>query len=267
MRRCHRPGIDVVSGTFTDVASLKATLDGIDDIGAMLLVERAPASRRAAGAADRPCGLVAGPRLDPPARHGPPCRPRRHGPPSPVRSFEVRDAGPLDPANLRFFTEDTLQRLLERSGWRVVGRDDLHSSTPSNMTPACATAFPRRWSGRSRPPPRQSIPTGPSPTSYGRSSRARSTWRPARTERRSRLLEPPTAPSINPKASAAVADYLASVGLVVSETNRRALDAKRTGGCSDPPRCRLPKKASPQVHLQLTRPAAAFKRAYARLAP
>ena len=32
-------GIDVVPGTFTDVASLKATLDGIDDVGAVLLVD------------------------------------------------------------------------------------------------------------------------------------------------------------------------------------------------------------------------------------
>ena len=41
--------------------------------------------------------------------------------------FEVREAGALSPANLRFFTEDTLLRLLDRSGWHVVGRDDLHS--------------------------------------------------------------------------------------------------------------------------------------------
>jgi hypothetical protein len=35
----HRSGIDVMRGTFTDVASLKATLDAIDDIGAILLVD------------------------------------------------------------------------------------------------------------------------------------------------------------------------------------------------------------------------------------
>ena len=60
-----------------------------------------------------------------------------------------------------------------------------------------------------------------------------------------------TAASIDPKASAAVADYLASVGLVVSETNRRAVDRAARAATESPA---VPEESCPQVRLQLTPP-------------
>ena len=119
----HRFGTDVVPGMFTDVASLKATLDGIDDIGAILLTN---VLQHLAEPQELLTAIAAW-SLD-------------HGSPSLLVTvphvahvdmalrvlcghFEVQQgAGVLDPANLRFFTENTLQRLVDRSGWRVVGQ-------------------------------------------------------------------------------------------------------------------------------------------------
>src|SRR5580698_6979521 len=44
-----------------------------------------------------------------------------------------------------------------------------------------------------------------------------------------------SASTVDPKATAAVADYLSSVGLVVSEANRRAVLARRSGVVTYPP--------------------------------
>ena len=85
------PGVDIVPGTFTDVASLKATLDGIDGIGAMLLIDVLGHLAEPQELLSVPCVLVAGPRLAPPPRGRPQRRPRRHGSPAPVRS--IRDPG------------------------------------------------------------------------------------------------------------------------------------------------------------------------------
>ena len=85
------PGIDVVPGPFSDVASLKATLDGIDDIGALLLTDvlqhlaepQELLTALAAWSLDHGSPPLLG--------HGTPCRPRGHGPPGHVRS--VRGSG------------------------------------------------------------------------------------------------------------------------------------------------------------------------------
>lgn len=67
-------------------------------------------------------------------------------------------------------------------------------------------------------------------------------------------------------ASAAVAEYLASVGLVVSEVNRRAVVAYRTqpgGG----PAVSAPKQLVLRIAYGSPRRAAAFKRVYTRIRP
>jgi hypothetical protein len=253
-------GIDVVSAPLTDATSLKATLDGIDEVGAVLLVD---GLQHQADPQDLLNALAAW-ALD-------------HGSPSLLVTvphvahvdmavtllcghFEVRPSGPLDPENLRLFTEDTLQRLVERSGWSMLGRDDLHSlhsehyeaglrdGLPEEMIgalQATAQAVNPRWSVTHFVWALEPRPIDLAPSSYAEA-----------------VAPTGTAPTstIAPKARAEVEAYLASVGLVASETNRRAVAAQRSG--------------SYQYHLKRVflkfvystpRRAAAFTRLYERL--
>jgi hypothetical protein len=260
-RPAFRPrGVDVVPGTFTDVASLKATLDDIDDVGVLLLVD---VLQHLPDPQELLTALSAW-ALD-------------HGSPSLIITvphvahvdmalkllcghFEVQQTGALAPANLRFFTEDTLQRLVDRSGWGVVRRDDLHSlyseeyearlrdGLPEEMMgalQATAQAVNPNWSVTHFVWALEPLPVEMAPTSYGEAVA------PA---------EPRPTSSIGPEATAEVAAYLASVGLVVSETNRRAVAEQRN--------------SSYQYHLKKVvlkflysspRRAAAFRRLYDRL--
>jgi len=257
------PGVDVVPGTFTDVASLKATLDGIDEIGAVLLVDllqhlaepQELLTALSAWALDHsePHLLVAVPHV----AHVDTALQVLCG------QFEIQDTGPLDPANLRFFTEHTLQRLVERSGWRVVGRNDVHSlfseeydadlrdGLPEEMMgalQATAQAVNPNWSVSHFVWALEPCPVDMAPSSY------REAVAPADSQ---------TRPSIDKHASAAVADYFASIGLVVSETNRRAaLAAKRGQLTASLP---LSKQAMLKFVYGSPRRAAAFRRVYSRL--
>ena len=69
--------------------------------------------------------------------------------------------------------------------------------------------------------------------------------------------------TIDPKATATVADYLASVGLVASETSRRAVAAERKAAAESA--LSVPKKAFLKVVYSSPRRAATFRRVYARL--
>jgi hypothetical protein len=261
----HRSGVDMVSGTFTDVASLKATLDGIDDIGAILLVD---VLQHLAEPQELLTALAAW-SLD----HGSPCLlvtvPHVAHVDMALRvlcgQFEVQDTGVLNPANLRFFTEDTLQRLVERSGWRVVGRDDHHSlyseqydaglrdGLPEEMVAALQTtaqAVNPNWSVTQFVWALEPCPVGMAPSSYGEAVAP---------------VGPRTAPSIAPKATAAVADYFASVGLLTSETTRRAVAAQRRAAAQSS--LSLPKRAVLRVVYSTPGLAAAFTRAYTRGRP
>ena len=220
-------GIDVMPGTFTDVASLKATLDGIDDVGGVLLVD---VLQHLAEPQELLTALSAW-ALD-------------HGSPPLIVTvphvahvdmalhllcghFDVQQTGPLDPANLRFFTEDTLRHLVERSGWSVVRKDDLHSLYSEEYEASLRSGLPEELMGALQATAQavnpnwsvthfvwvlEPLPVDMAPTSYRDAVG---------------LAEPPPASSIAPEATAEVAAYLASVGLVVSETNRRAVVAER----------------------------------------
>jgi hypothetical protein len=259
----HRPGVDAMRGTFTDVASLKATLDAIDDIGAILLVD---VLQHLAEPQELLTALAAWS--------------RDHGSPPLLVTvphvahvdtavsvlcghFEVQDAGVLHPANLRFFTEDTLQRLVDRSGWRVVGRDDQHSlyseqydvglrdGLPEEMVAALqatAQAVNPNWSVTRFVWALEACPVDMAPSTYGEAVAS---------------VGPRTAPPIDPKATAAVADYFASVGLMASETTRRAVaEQRRAAGLAS---LSLPKRAVLKVVYSSPGMTAAFNRAYARL--
>jgi hypothetical protein len=258
-----RSRIDVLRGTFTDVASLKATLDAIDDIGAILLID---VLQHLAEPQELLTALAAWS--------------RDHGSPSLLVAvphvahvdmalnilcghFEVQDAGVLHPANLRFFTEDTLQRLVDRSGWRVVGRDDQHSlyseqydvglrdGLPEEMVAALqatAQAVNPNWSVTRFVWALEPCPVDVAPSTYGEAVAS---------------AGPGTAPHIDPEATAAVADYFASVGLMASETTRRSVAAQRRAAAQRS--LSLPKRAFLKVVYSSPGMAEAFKRVYARL--
>jgi len=76
-------------------------------------------------------------------------------------------------------------------------------------------------------------------------------------------LAPRTGPSIAPQATAAVADYFASVGLMASETTRRAVAEQRRAAARSP--LSLPKKAFLEVVYSSPGLAAAFKRVHSLL--
>jgi hypothetical protein len=220
-------GIDVVPGTFTDVTSLKAALDDIDGVGVVLLVDvlqhlADPQELLAALAAwsldhGSPYLLVTVPHV----AHVDMALHLLCG------HFDVRQTGPLAAANLRFYTKDTLQRLVDRSGWRVVARGDLHSlyseqyeaglrnGLPEEMMgalQATAQAVNPNWSVTNFVWALEPQPVDMAPTSYLEAVAPD---------------EPDQAPVVDHEATEEVAAYLASVGLVVSETNRHAVFIER----------------------------------------
>jgi hypothetical protein len=257
-------GIDVIPGPLADTASLKAALDGQDGVGAVLLVDllqhlaepQELLSDLATWALGHgsPTLLVAVPHvahLDM-ALH------------VLCGRFEIEQSGPLDPANLRFLTEDSLQRLVERSGWRVVSRDDrrsvyseqyeagLRNGLPEEMMgalQATAQAVNPNWSVTHFVWALEPVPVEAAPSTYGEAVAS---------------AGPRTAPSIAPEATAVVAEYLASVGLVVSETNRRAVAAHRQEP-STGPSLSYPKQVALRFIYRSPRRAAVFKRLYDRL--
>ena len=249
-------------GTFTDVASLKATLDGTDEIGAMLLIDTVQhlAEPQELLTALSTWSLA-------------------HGSPPLVLTvphvahmdmalkilcgqFEAQEAGPLDPANLRFFTEKTLQRLVEHCGWRVIGKDDLHSLYSEEYDPALRDGLPEEmvaalgataqamnpnWSVSHFVWALAPYAIDMAPSTYGESVAPDAAS---------------SAPTVDPKATAAVAESLSSIGLVVSEANRRAVLARRSGVVTYPPG---PKGWVLRFIYSSPGRAAAFRRAYARL--
>ena len=203
------PGVDVVPATFTDVASLKATLDAIDSIGALLLIDvlehlaepQELLTSLASWSLDHgsPQLLVVAPNV----AHVDMALQVLCG------RFELQEAGP----SLRR-TCASSPRTRCSGSWTVRGgalSGDTTSipSTPSSTTAGCVTACQKRWWERSRPPPSPSIPIGPSPTSSGRSSphavdMAPSTYGEAVAPGRPRRLTP----TIDPKVFATVAEFL-----------------------------------------------------------
>src|SRR3984957_3492406 len=232
--RRQYPGLKVVPGSFTDVASLKATLDGTDEIGAMLLVDTVQhlaepqellttLSVWSLGHGSPPLLLTV-----PHVAHMDMALKILCG------QFEAQESGPLDPANLRFFTEKTLRRLVEHSGWRVIGRDDLHSLYSEEYDAALRDGLPEEMVGAldataQAMNPNWSVSHFVWALEPSAIDMAPSTYRES-------IAPDPASPaaSVDPKAPSAVAGYLASVGLVVSETNRRAILAHRAAPVLSP---------------------------------
>ncbi len=146
-----------------------------------------------------------------------------------MRSLRRPAVRPLDPENLRLFTEDTLQRLVDRSGWSVLGRDDLHSLYSEHYEAGLHDGLPEEMIGALEATA-QAVNPNWSVTQFVWALEPRSIdLAPGSySEAVSPTRTPPTS-TITPKATAEVEAYSASVGLVASETNRRAVAAQRTG--------------------------------------
>ena len=259
----HSPGLSVASASFSDVASLKAALDSFDGIRAVLLID---SLQHLAEPQELLTALAAWS-----LEHGSP--PLLFTVPHIAHvdtalqvlwgHFEVRDAGPLDPVNLRFFTEHALQLLVERSGWRVALRDDVHSLFSEQYDAALRDGLPEEMIGALQMTAQAVNPNWsvshfvwvlePCPVEMAPSS-----YREAVTPGPSTAAR-----SIDPQATTALVDYLASVGLVVSEANRRALIAKRTLAAMSP--LFLAKRMILKFAYGSPRRAALFQRVYARL--
>ena len=259
----HSPGLNIVSGSFSDVASLKAALDGFDEVRAVLLIDSLQhlaepqelLTALAAWALEHglPPLLITVPHI----AHVDTALQVLWG------HFEMQDSGPLDPANLRFFTEHALQLLVERSGWRVALRDDVHSLFSEQYDAALRDGLPVEMIGALQTTAQAVNPNW---------SVAHFVWvlepRPiemAPSSYREAVAPGPDAAarSIDPVASAALADYFASVGLVVSEGNRRAVTARRAWAARPP--LSLPKRILIKFAYGSSRRTAWFQRVYARL--
>ena len=179
-------------------------------------------------------------------------------------NFDLATSGPHDANTLRFFTEESLLRLFERSGWCLEARDDVrhpHTDSPPGdlldhlpeemvgALHATAQAVNPNWSVTHFVWALSPVPVAAPPDSYYEAVR-----------------RPDDQPddTIDPEATAAVAEYLASVGLVVSEANRRAAAAQLLHGSLAATHSSL--STSKQVILRIAygspRRAAAFKRVY-----
>jgi 2-polyprenyl-3-methyl-5-hydroxy-6-metoxy-1,4-benzoquinol methylase len=135
------------------------------------------------------------------------------------------ETGLLDSTHLRFFTGETLERMVERCGWQVVARDNfstvisdqydraLHDSMPVEMVGALRTladshnpyAAVQQFVWAMRP-----VPVTDAPTTY-----LQAVGRPDKGAGDKY--------SDNSVDDQALRDYLVSVGLIATETSRRSI--------------------------------------------
>ena len=262
-RLVRLPGHNVIRGTFADVASTKAVLDTARDVGAILLVdvlqhlaepqELLDALSTWSRANGCPPLVVATPNI----AHVDVALQMLAG------RFETQESGALRASNLRFFTEESLQRLIERSGWRLEGRDDLHALFSENYDERLRDALPEELLGALQMSAQALNPNW---------SVAHFVWvlMPQVVDFAPTTYEEAVAPatrsgeaSIGPHATAAVSDYLESVGLLVSEAKRREVAAARRA--AEGPRLPWSKQILLKVIYGSPRLAAAFKRVYGLL--
>ncbi len=139
--------------------------------------------------------------------------------------WDQSPGGLLDPGTLRFFTESTLQRMFERCGWSVVARDDFvnlrtdqYDAVLNDNLPVEMIGALRTLSGTYNP--KASVqqfvwvltpfPVSSPPTTFLEAIGAQDAAEGAAEE------------GVPPTDNRALQEYLEAVGLVSSETNRRA---------------------------------------------
>jgi 2-polyprenyl-3-methyl-5-hydroxy-6-metoxy-1,4-benzoquinol methylase len=139
------------------------------------------------------------------------------------------ERGLLDSTHLRFFTEQTLNRLFRRCGWRVVARNDFSTLRTDQYDAELNDALPTEMIGALNVLARTYNPNA---------AVQQFVW----TLKPFPVATPPTTflqavgdvggpveEDSQSNESQAVRNYLASVGLIASETNRRAAKHLRSG--------------------------------------
>jgi hypothetical protein len=139
------------------------------------------------------------------------------------------ERGLLDSTHLRFFTEQTLDRLFRRCGWRVVARNDFSTLRTDQYDAELNDALPTEMIGALNVLARTYNPNA---------AVQQFVW----TLKPFPVATPPTTflqavgdvggpveEDSQSNESQAVRNYLASVGLIASETNRRAAKHLRSG--------------------------------------
>jgi hypothetical protein len=221
VRRMKVAGIDATQCDITDVDAVVGVLNELGEVGAFLLLD-------AVGKMREPQRLLA--HLSSwSLAHGDP--PLFVTVPNVAHfdlalrllfgEWDVSRSGALAGGQLRLFTEATLERLLERCGWTVIARDDVSSVQSSAYDPELTDSLPEEMIGALRVLSQ----------TYNREWAVEQfVWALSPTE----IDRPPESftDAVGPQAEApgrpftndqrrAVENYLASVGIIASETNRR----------------------------------------------
>ena len=134
----------------TDLDGLQATLDAVDDVGGFMLLDvlehLTDPQRLLAALSDwslkhgSPLLVVSVPNV---AHFDVGLRLL-------VGKWEPRGTGLLDSTHLRFFTEETLERMAERCGWRVIARNDFSSIHSDQYDPDLNEELPVEMVGALR---------------------------------------------------------------------------------------------------------------------
>ena len=216
-------GIDATQCDITDVEALTGILDDFEDVGGLLLldvIEHLPQPHEILSSLSawslkngEPALVISVPNV----AHFDLGLGLLSGEWSPTKS------GLLDSTHLRFFTEATLERMVTRCGWRIVARDDFHAMHSDKYDPGLIDVLPEEMVGALRVL---------SETYNPQWAVQQFVWALAPAE-----IEAPPETFFDAVGQAsdqserqlslarryAVSDYLASVGLVANEANRRAL--------------------------------------------
>jgi 2-polyprenyl-3-methyl-5-hydroxy-6-metoxy-1,4-benzoquinol methylase len=225
----HEAGIDATQCDLTDFDAVQSALDDIGKVGALTLLDviehlTQPQELLSALSAWS-------------LKHGEP--PLVVSVPN-VSHFDVglrllcgkwihSDEGLLDSTHLRFFTEKNLQSMLERCGWRMVARDDCVTVRSDQYDDELNDALPVEMVGALR-----ALAESANPYTYVQ----RFIWTLAPypvSVPPATYLEAVSGPVVASEGEpdevddTAVRTYLRSVGLISSETNRRAAKHLRSG--------------------------------------
>jgi hypothetical protein len=218
----HQAGIDATICDLSNIEEVQSVLDQLDNVGALMMLD-------VIEHLTQPQQLLSG--LSAWAL--------KHGEPALVVSvpnvthFDLglrllcgqwtpTDTGLLDSTHLRFFTETTLQRMFERCGWEVVARNNFSTTKTDQYDPDLNDELPTEMIGALRVLSEAYNPHAAVQQFVWALKAIPVSTLPATYLEAVGDAEDHAAPDSHSNAERIVGDYLESVGLVASETNRRA---------------------------------------------
>jgi 2-polyprenyl-3-methyl-5-hydroxy-6-metoxy-1,4-benzoquinol methylase len=252
-------GIPVRACDLTDLEALQATLDAVDDVGAFMLLD-------VLEHLIEPQQLLAA-LSDWSLKHGNPLLvvsvPNVAHFDIGLRllagTWEPRATGLLDSTHLRFFTEQTLERMTERCGWRIIARNDFSAVQSDQYDPELNEELPVEMVGALRVLADSYNP---------HASVKQFVWAmqpvPVPDPPESFLQAVETPPQADASGVAgddlALRRYLTSIGLVATESNRRTAARRSARGPVPQWKSSVLSRLSRSPRMD-----AAFKKAYGRL--